>query len=178
MYTLKINTNKWYIKFYMFLHNINKKQLPNNSCTLRNELIKTFFIFLITAPLWLLISTIKKNANDYDKIKSYQILGISLFLNLLSVTFLTKSETNLLMFTDFAPYIIYFAPSIVVLSTILIILLIAGILYFPYKYIENEEMKKFKKVNFKKAKKEKTDGVIKKLYKSWRDKNCQKIEWL
>ena len=59
-----VKKDSWLMKFFMFVRTEGKSNLPTDSCDLRNEMIMSFFLFSLTAPMFFIIKPIVKRIDE------------------------------------------------------------------------------------------------------------------
>jgi len=172
---MELNSNSWYIKFYLFLHGKVKHQLPKDICSLRNQLIKTAILLLLTGPLWIAIAAFNKWVGDNDDIEPWNVLLANLFLSAVFLVALIKSVPgiNSIASPDLTILIIlggWYIGSVIFAAAFILTILA---LYFMIVAI----IDRYKKLIPKKQSSNYGPGLVKTMYKSWKEKYCTKITW-
>lgn len=169
-----VNKNSWYMKLYIFLRA--DSYLPTDSCKLRRGIIATFFMFLITAPLFLIIKLIDRKLDNEMSLAvplALTVIGIIIAsiphgpeINDVSQPYLTTILDSFNL--SFIPNLLilwFIVPIIGILIFTIAIGLIGVIAYFIYTLYEM-------------LPKRETDSTITKLYKDAKNKVCTKVKYV
>lgn len=176
---MKIYKNSWYIRSYKFLRMIKyDHNLPQDICSLRNQLLLTTVIFILTAPTWLTLNLMFRisnllpgNKNDDAEMSPAMSGLLSVFGFIMGMLLIVET-----------PYINYpwaivanwFIGPMIFIGGIFFVIIAAFLLYH---YLSILWPLITQSVETKESDSSKEPGVIKKLYISWRDRYCEKIEW-
>ena len=176
MEKLSLNSNIWYIKFYMYLMNKRKYELPKDICTLRRSLIQTFLIFSLIAPLWLLWVQLERYANSVDITKPFGLLLSNLFIVMMSILIINdKVPLSTLDNGGMLIIVVWIFASVIALAVIILLVSIVLIIISFFNYIGTKMDKP--KTNMGGIKHPKKISLFKRLYNSYKEKFCTPIDW-
>jgi len=177
---MEINTNKWYIKFYLYLKNINygkTHRLPQDICSLRTTLFTSLLLFILAGPTWIAFSLAERWNDSDDETNGWGPLLFNIFFSMLVIGVFTSWKSSnqgdflFNIISTYGVFIWYFSPIIIIGSIIISFFIIKTLFEFIIKNIKKSLRIK------KKIHSDEKLSVIKTMYKSWRDDFCTKIEW-
>ena len=166
MEKLELNSKVWYIKFYMFLTNKSKWDLPKDVCSLRNTLFFTFAIFVLIAPIWLVWSTIVYKMDNFSEstppmmVLFINLLGFGIIMAIFPNTFIIEGGVALLL----SSWFIFGGITLSIIFGAIVGVVILGRLIY-------EKIKKaYPRTSEKKS-------IFKVMRESYKNKFCTPIKW-
>jgi len=171
-----VKKDSWLMKFYMFIRNEGGYNLPTDSCKLRNNMLLSFFLFIFSAPMFLIVKPFSKHFDDELSpwvTFIFTIIGFGIvsmitpndgapWVDSLSLSFLHSMGIHGLAALAIGWYVL--STLAIIAMAIFIIIIVGGVILGVKLY---ESRKPNKKVS-----------VVGKLYSDMRKKVCTPVKYL